>query len=161
MAIAMAAPLGNKFRQKFKTPEIRQEAYKQYCEHIAKGFPKEAFHFKHPTEPVCYKTLEKYIKENPEEFPSILMEEAKADRFKMWFEEGWALVKGLYKRGSPVVWQTIMRNIGKEIGWDQVEERDRQPESLQHFKDVMSVIGQRQCQDALTTVTVASPTDQK
>jgi len=34
-------------RQSLRT-EVRQEAFKQYCEHLAAGNPKEAFHFQSP-----------------------------------------------------------------------------------------------------------------
>lgn len=112
------APKGNKLGLKLKDPEVRQEAYRQYCEHIASGFPKEAFFFDHETHSVCWKTVERYISENPAEFPSFLMERAKAARYKHWFGEGQTLMKGGYERGSPVVWQTIMRNIFKDVGWD-------------------------------------------
>ena len=62
--------------------------------------------------------MERYISENPGEFQPILMQEAQANRYKKWFCEGMALMKGKYKGGSPVVWQTIMRNIFKDVGWD-------------------------------------------
>lgn len=110
--------LGNKHGVKLKDSDVRQEAFRQYCEHLASGYPKEAFFFDHPIHSVCWKTMERYISENPSEFPSILMERAKAARYKHWLGEGLTLMKGGYKGGSPVVWQTCMRNIFKDIGWD-------------------------------------------
>lgn len=112
------APKGNKRATKLKDPGVRQEAYKQYCNHIASGFPKEAFFFDHGTDSVCWRTIDRYIAENPTEFQPILMEKAQATRYKHWFDEGHKLMKGSYKGGSPVVWQTIMRNIFKDYGWD-------------------------------------------
>jgi hypothetical protein len=114
----MAPQKGNKFGLKLKDADVRQEAYRQYCEHIASGMPKEAFFFDHPIHSVCWKTMERYIGDNPNEFPSNLLEKAQADRYKHWLSEGQTLMKGGYKNGSPVVWQTFMRNIFKSNGWD-------------------------------------------
>ena len=111
-------PKGNRYGVKLKEPDVRQEAYKQYCDHIASGFPKEAFFFDHPTHSVCWRTMDRYIAENPAEFQPILMQKAQAARYKHWLTEGQTLMTGGYKGGSPVVWQTIMRNIFKDVGWD-------------------------------------------
>lgn len=111
-------PLGNKRGTKLKNPDVRQLAYDEYCKHIASGYPKEAFFFDHPDHSVSWKTMDRYISENPGEFPTIKMEQAKSARYKHWLGEGQTLMKGGYKNGSPVVWQTIMRNIFKDVGWD-------------------------------------------
>lgn len=115
----MGAPFGNKFGVKLKKPDVRQEAYQQYCDHIASGYPKEAFFFKHPTHSVTWATMERYIRDNPDEFSSLLMAEAKAKRYKYWFEVGKDITIGRIKRNSPVTWANIMRNSFKEYGWDQ------------------------------------------
>lgn len=117
----MAAPEGNKFATKLKDAQTRKEAFTQYCDHLATGYPKEAFFFDHASESVCWKTMERYIAENPEEFPPILIERAKAKRFKHWIDEGKSLMTGKYKRGSPIIWQTCMRNLFKAEGWDREE----------------------------------------
>lgn len=114
----MGAPFGNKFGLKLKDPDVRQEAYRQYCDHIASGFPRESFFFKHPVHSVTWETMEKYIKENPDEFSPLLMAEARAKRFKYWFEVGRDITIGKIKRNSPVTWANIMRNCFKEYGWD-------------------------------------------
>lgn len=110
---------GNKNGTKLKDAEIRQEAYRQFCDHLAEGYPKEAFFFDHPTHSVCWRTMDRYIEENPTEFQAILKEKAMAARYKHWFSEGKSLMKGGYQYGSPLVWQIIMRNMFKDVGWDQ------------------------------------------
>ena len=109
---------GNKKALKLKDSEVRQEAYRQYCAHIASGYPKQAFFFSHPKFSVCWKTMDRYIDENPAEFPTFLLDEAKSARFKHWLDEDGSIMRGGYKGGSPVVWQTIMRNIFRADGWD-------------------------------------------
>lgn len=112
------APKGNKNAFKLRDPEIRQEAYRQYCAYLAQGKSKEGWKFVHPTDilkSLTHKTMEKYIDENPIEFPPILMEMAQADSFKYFEEEGIKLMQGKYKNGSPETWKTFMRN---KFRWD-------------------------------------------
>lgn len=121
------APKGNTYGTKLKDAYYRQEAYKQYCAHIAKGLDKRSWKFVHPEsleKSVCYITMERYIRENPTEFDPILMQMAEADSFAVFEQEGMKLMKGQYRNGSPVVWQTFMRNKFK---WDkdQIKENDK------------------------------------
>lgn len=124
---------GNKRGLKLKDPDVRQEAFKQYCDHLASGYPKEAFYFDHPIHSVTWETMDKYIEENPTEFPSDLVRRAKSARYKHWLDEGNLLMKGKYRNGSPVVWQTIMRNIFKAEGWDANTKETPKPSEQVHF----------------------------
>lgn len=123
---------GNQLAKKLPTLELKLEAYKQYCQHIADGWPKKAFWFDHPEITLTWATIEKYIKEEPDVFSSILMEQAEAKKYKYWFGEGKTLMKGEYNHGSPVVWQTIMRNMFKADKWDQkeLEQEDKPSEAM-------------------------------
>lgn len=112
------APKGNKYATKLKDPEQRKEAYIQYCDHIAKGLSKESWYYFNENDPlksICYKTMETYMEQNPTDFPPILMEMAQSKSFAVFEQEGFKLMKGQYRHGSPVVWQTFMRNKFK---WD-------------------------------------------
>ena len=115
----MGAPEGNQNAVKLPTSELKQEAYRQFCQHLIEGWPKESWCFEHPDLSLTCETMEKYIEEGNEiDFPPILMKMAKAKRYKYWFGEGKTLMVGGYQHGSPVVWQTIMRNMFKEQKWD-------------------------------------------
>jgi hypothetical protein len=109
---------GNQLAKKLTTSELKEEAYRQYCEHVAEGWPKESWYFEHPDLTLTWQTMETYIKNEPDVFKSNLMNLAKAKRYRHWFGEGKTLMKGGYAHGSPVVWQTIMRNMFKEQKWD-------------------------------------------
>jgi hypothetical protein len=112
------APLGNTYATKLKDEELRQEAYRQYCKHIAQGRSKESWKFLNPIDPLkslCHKTMERYIEENPLEFPTILINMAYADSFNVFEQLGMQLVRGEIKNGSPETWKTFMRNKFK---WD-------------------------------------------
>lgn len=130
---------GNKFGTKLKDPELRQKAYASYCKHLESGRPKQSFHFDYEHYHVCYKTIERYMKENPEEFPAFLMEKALAKRYQHWFDKGIALMEGKMRFGCPTIWQTIMRNMFRDIGWDKQDDRTREIDMLewQRFKDFM------------------------
>lgn len=141
----MGGEIGNKFAIKLKDPAIRQKAYKSYCAFIAGGKPKEAWHYNDGEHSVCWKTMDRYIKENPEEFPSLLMQEAKAKRYMVWLEKGEKLMEGKFKNGSPVVWQTIMRNIFREIGWDKEDAKHQSdPAAIEAAARLMTQIAHAQ-----------------
>lgn len=115
------ARIGNKNKVSLKSTDVRQEAYRQYCAHLAAGYPKEAFFFDHPEHSCCFKTIERYIRESPGEFPPILRERAYALRYKFWLDKGRALIDGTIRYGSPVVWQTMMRNMFRDLAWDVID----------------------------------------
>lgn len=111
----MAAPKGNSHATKLKTPELKQEAYKQYCDYIAKGGTKEAWVFDHPTITLTSKTMEKYIAENPLDFPAIHKERAEAKSYEHWLELGERMMMGRVEKCQPAIYQMFMRNKFK---WD-------------------------------------------
>lgn len=108
------APKGNKNGLKLKMPEVRQMAYEQYCAHLAKGKSQESFYFEHPEFTVTYKTMNRYIKENPIEFPAIKKEVAEIKSFAHWEDIIEQMVHGNKKAETALV-QMMMRN---KFGWD-------------------------------------------
>lgn len=111
----MVAPKGNKNGLKLKSPDIRQLAYKEYCAHIAQGLSKECFTFKHEGLTCTFRTLERYIAENPVEFPPIHKEIAECESLKSWEMTAHDMAKGKIRNCQPAVLQMIMRN---KFGWD-------------------------------------------
>lgn len=109
---------GNKAAVKLDSSQKRLKAFEAYCVHISSGLPKEAFYFDDAEASCCHKTMEKYIVEHAAELPLHLLEKAKASRYKFWFCQGMNLMRGEYRNGSPVVWQTIMRNMFRDYNWD-------------------------------------------
>lgn len=105
---------GNTNGTKLKLPEIRQEAYQQYCAHLAKGKCQESFHFDHPEFTVSYKTMNKYILENPSEFPAIKKEIAETKSFAHWENIIDEMIHGTKKAETALI-QMVMRN---KFGWD-------------------------------------------
>ena len=115
---------GNQYARKLTDEESKKEAYRQYLQHLENGDPKESFCYDDPDDPeffITWQTLEKYIKEDPGVFKPIKMERSMSKRYQYWMNEGKTLMKGGYPGGSPVVWQTMMRNMFKNMGWDQKE----------------------------------------
>lgn len=147
------APIGNKYGTKLKQPDHRQEAYKQYCAHIAAGYSKKSWHYRHATDhskSLCWATMERYMEESPTEFDSLLMRDAESQSLRYFEDEGRKLMQGRYRNGSPEVWKTFMRN---KFSWDKemmeqvvkcsadkiLEEiRSRNPEKQKHYNKVKS-----------------------
>lgn len=106
--------MGNNYGTKLKSPEIRQDAYRQYCEHLAKGKSQESFYFDHPEFTVTYKTMNRYIAENPSEFPAIKKEIAEIKSFAHWENIIEEMIDGKKKAETALI-QMVMRN---KFGWD-------------------------------------------
>jgi len=111
----MPARKGNKFGLKLKDPKIRQEAYLQYCQWIAEGKPKKAWSFEHSKFSCTWRTLEKYLAQNPEEFQPLHKEIAECKSYALWFERGVKMLNGESKHCQPAIYQMIMRNM---FDWD-------------------------------------------
>jgi len=105
---------GNKNGVKLKEPDVRQEAYKQYCDWIGQGRCKESWKFVHPELSCTHKTMEKYIAADPVEFPPIKKELSEADSFKVWEQRGISMLTGEMK-AETALYQMFMRN---KFGWD-------------------------------------------
>lgn len=107
---------GNKYNnKKYKYPEECKEAYKSYCAWIAQGNSKEAWCYESKTMDLSYKTMEKYIKQYPDDFPIIHMEKAQSQSLKIWEERGLTMMLGQLEKCQPAIFQMFMRN---KFGWD-------------------------------------------
>lgn len=117
----MAAPKGNQYAKgnqsakKLKTPELKKEAYEQYCAWIATGNSKESWRFKHPEMSLTSQTMEKYIRENESVLLPIHKEMAVAESLKIWEDRGLAMMLGQIEKCQPAIFQMFMRN---KFGWD-------------------------------------------
>ena len=108
---------GNQFGDKLNDAQ-KQVAYTQYCDHIAKGFSKDAWSFIDPEKKIkslTWNTMDSYIKNDPTAFDSSQMDKAMADA-KLYFEtEGLKMMTGENPKGSAAIFQIFMRN---KFGWD-------------------------------------------
>ncbi len=111
----MAAAKGNQSAKKLKTPELKKDAYTQYCCWIATGNSKESWTFKHPKMSLTSKTMEKYIRESEVDFPPIHKEIAEAESLKIWEDRGLSMMLGQLEKCQPAIFQMFMRN---KFGWD-------------------------------------------
>lgn len=134
--------IGNKCALKLRDASDRQQAFKAYIFHLSSGYPKEAYHYANKNDvSIGWKTMEKYIRENPNEFPPIFIEEAMAKRYKYWFDVG--------KKMSPnsfLAWKTIMGNMFKDLGWNNDDNKQVQftPEQEETIKALFDQLAQRQ-----------------
>lgn len=124
---------GNSYGTKLKIPEIRQQAYLQYCQWIAEGKPKKAWCFEHPKFTCSYRTMDKYIAENPDEFPPIHKEISECKGYALWFQRGVDMLTGESKNCQPAVYQMIMRNM---FDWD--KENSGQKETTEPLVKTMA-----------------------
>ena len=108
-------PLGTKNAQKLKTPELKKEAYRQYCLWIAEGKSKKSFVFDHPELTITWQTMETYIKNDPVNFNPKQKEAAEGKSLEVWENRGLSMMLGQIERCQPAIFQMFMRN---KFGWD-------------------------------------------
>lgn len=118
----MAAPKGNQYGVKIQDPETRQEAYKAYCEWIAKGKSPQSFTFEKEDLKCTARTLDSYAKLYPEEFLSIHREFAFCKGYSEWESIVEDSAKGLNKDANTASLQMVMRNKFK---WDAKEPEEK------------------------------------
>jgi hypothetical protein len=113
--IMAGAPKGNKNAIKLKTPEMKKEAYRQYCEFIALGHSKDEWVFEHPEITLTSETMEKYIHNDPIEFDPLHKKVAEAKSYFHWCTLGKQMMLGQIEKCQPAIFQMFMRN---KFGWD-------------------------------------------
>lgn len=114
------APKGSKNCEKLSTPELRREAYEDFCAHVAKGKNKSSWYFKHEYAGVGYRRLQAYLKEYAHEFDPEELEVALAKGYQKWETIVEEAAQGNNKDANPACLQMVMRN---KFGWDKPDHR--------------------------------------
>jgi len=115
------APLGNQYGLALKDPEMRQRAYKSFCDHLSEGYSQDCWYFEEGDNLCCYKTMLSYIENNPTEFPAIQRDIAKTKGKKYYEGLCKASANGENTKANTASLQMIMRN---KYGWDKPEKTD-------------------------------------
>ena len=135
----MAAPKGHQINKgkknalKLKTPELKKMAYEQYCAHLASGKAKKSWYFEHPDMMLTSETMEKYIAEEPNNFPAIQKEMAWCKGYQRWEKVVEDSAEGHNKDANTASLQMLMRN---KYLWD--KENPGQKETSQPLIQIMS-----------------------
>jgi hypothetical protein len=112
--MAGGGPIGNQKAKKLTTRELKQKAYKSYCDWIAQGKSQKSWCYESPELTLSYKCIETYMKNEPEEFPPIHKERAIAKGLSIWEDKGEEMMTS-QARCQPAIYQMFMRN---KFGWD-------------------------------------------
>jgi hypothetical protein len=113
-------PKGNQYAKKLTTPELRKAAYDSYCAHFADGQSRDTWCFEHPDLDLTAKTMDKYIRENPLEFPPSQLEKAHAKGQLIWERVVQESANGKNRKANTASLQMWMRNRFK---WDRPDLR--------------------------------------
>ena len=98
----MPSPKGANIRH--KTPKARQKLFKNFCEHIQRGYTIHSF------PDADHKTLLSYMQKFPEDLPVHLYEEAKRKSRLWWEEVGNDGMLGKIKNFNHNVWRLNVQN---------------------------------------------------
>lgn len=97
----------------FKNKKEAEKVYKQYCEHLGKGFSKDSFVY-------CdYRTIENAIKKY--KLKPDLMSKAKRESKFVWEKIGKDGTEGKFKGFNAKSWEFNMKN---RFGWTDKHEFD-------------------------------------
>ncbi len=133
----MASAFGNKYAVKLVTTELKMEAYLDYCDHVSQGNSKDTWFYEKDGALLCsYKTMETYMREEPEVFPSIHMERAKALSKRAWESRGLQMMDGK-RHSEPALYQMFMRN---KFGWDRPDRSEAAEDGktdLKHYSQAL------------------------
>lgn len=125
--IPTPAPKGNQYGLKLKDPDIRQQAYEQYCEHLAKGKSKKSWYFEHEQLTCTWETMEKYL-EDEREFDPIHKKISESKGYARWEQVVEDSAVGANKDANTASLQMVMRN---KFGWDK-----ERPSNSEHRGDI-------------------------
>lgn len=106
---------GNKNGLKIKDQDLRQKAYKQYCEWLSQGKSGRSFTFVEGDLMCTGQTIQHYMASNPIEFPPIYKEIAESKGMAKWEQVVSDSAEGKNKDANTASLQMLMRN---KYGWD-------------------------------------------
>lgn len=109
------ANTGNTYALKLNSLELKLEAYRQYCEHLALGKSKRSWCFEHPEMTLTCISMDKYIEQEPDIFDPLQMEAAKTKGYKRWEQVVEDSADGTNKDANTASLQMLMRN---KYRWD-------------------------------------------
>lgn len=131
---------GNKFNNKqVKFPEECLRAYDSYCEWISEGNSQESWVYNNNGFSLTHKSMEKYMKEDPSNFPSTKKDEAVAKSLKVWENRGIDMMIGKIEKCQPAIYQMFMRNKFK---WDRPDQYQTAPNEtkVEQFLDKLDQV---------------------
>jgi len=106
---------GNKRGLKIKDPDVRQEAYKEFCKWLAQGKSINSFTFEKGELKCVGKTVLSYMEQYPTEFPPINKEFAFCKGYAVWEDIAEKSATGENQKANTASLQMVMRNKFK---WD-------------------------------------------
>lgn len=116
----MAPKKGNQHAKKLTSIELKQQAYREYCDHLAKGKDRRGWYFEHADLTLTSQTLEVYIQNEPDVFKPIQKQLALSKGFQKWEAVVEEVADGTNKEGNVAALQMLMRN---KFGWDKQEDK--------------------------------------
>ena len=131
----MPAQPGNTTAERYQSDEEKQAIYRQYCEHLSKGYSKESF------VPCDYRTVESYVEKYPDVLQPEKMQQALRKGQLWWEKTGMEGMLGkLVGTFSSGTWVFNMKN---RYGWTNKQEIDHTSggEKLSGFKVTINDTG--------------------
>lgn len=100
----MAAPKGNNYKMKWKTPEERKAACESFCDHVRSGFSQESW------PDADFDTVKRYMRDFPEDFVPDMINKAKREAYMFYEKMGIEGTLGQIKGFNAKSWEFNMKN---------------------------------------------------
>ena len=124
---------GNQFGVALKDPQIRQKAFKSFCDHLSTGKSVKSWYYEDELDNLCcWETMVSYINKFPHEFQSIKKKVAETKGFKHWEKVVEDVASGKNREGNVAALQMLMRN---KYGWDKIEQSHQQNHTIKFEKN--------------------------
>jgi len=114
----LGGPLGNSKGVALKDPDMRQRAYKSFCDHRAKGKAIKSWYFVEGDCACTWETMQEYMKDTLEFSPTQL-KVAESEGYQLWETITEDSAKGKNKNANTASLQMVMRN---KFGWDKPDD---------------------------------------
>lgn len=148
----MPAAKGNTNGLKLKDPDVRKEAYKQFCEWLSKGKSPRSFTFEKEALRCTGQTIDSYIKEDPIEFPPIHRQMALCKGYARWEQVVEDSAIGINKEANTASLQMLMRN---KFDWDKKEPDEDKYTQTEPVKVVLDEMGKLNAGTSLQSKTTS------
>lgn len=108
------APKGNKYAVVLKDKDLRQRAYKSFCDHLSKGKAIKSWWYEEGEYSCTWATMLSYM-QDAKEFDPIHKELAESKGYNYWENVAEESAIGKNSRANTASLQMVMRN---KFGWD-------------------------------------------
>lgn len=118
---------GNQYGLAIKDPAIRQDAFKDFCDHLSEGKALKSWYYDKNGHRCIWATMLSYLDKYPDEFDLVKKHIAEAKGYQKWESVVADSAVGENQKANTASLQMVMRN---KYGWDKKEDQEKDQSHL-------------------------------